>query len=80
MSFKSLTLDQYYQLKQRKEDLERIIDSYTCYAWFDPPLKTPEEIESLKKLWRAELTSLSKILAKYEDAKIGQYLIAIHEE
>lgn len=75
MSLKSLTYEQYSQLKQRKEDLERVINSYTIYSWFDPPLKTPEEIESLKNLWRAELTYINQILKKYKDKMIGKLLL-----
>ena len=75
MSLKSLTYDNYYQFKERKKLLERLINSYTIWGMTDPPLKSKEEIEAMKNLWRAELTYINQILNDYKDKMIGALLL-----
>lgn len=71
---KPLTYEQYANLKERKQLLERLVKSYTIWEMTDPPLKTPEEIENIKKTWRAEISEIEPILKKYKDLMIGKYL------
>jgi len=72
-----LTPEQYSILKERKKNLERVIKSHTCFAWFDPPLKSPEEIESLKESWKIEINSIDKI---FKDNKSRILSWSLHQE
>ena len=74
MTINNLTYEQYSQLKERKQLLERLVQSYTIYGMTDPPLKSEEEIEEMKKTWRAEISKIEPILEKYKDLMIGKYL------
>ena len=70
-----LTPEQYSRLKQRKENLERALKSYTCYSWFNE--KSPQEIESLKESWKIEINSIDKI---FEDNKSRILSWSLHQE
>jgi hypothetical protein len=49
-------------IRQRKKNLESMLKSQTIYEMFDPPLKSKEEIEQLKKQWKEELDLITKVL------------------
>ena len=74
----SLTYEKYSNIKERKKLLERVIKTTTIWEKFDPPLKSKEEIESSKNLWRAEVRFINQIIEKSKNQMID--LILLNEE
>lgn len=50
------------QLRARRRVLKRVINSYTVWEMWDPPLKSEEKIKKLKESWKVELETVIKIL------------------
>ena len=71
----SLTYEKYSNIKERKELLERVIETTTIWEKFDPPLKSKEEIESSKNLWRAEVRFINQIIEKCKNQMIDLILL-----
>lgn len=60
------------QLKARRKVLKRVINSYTVWEMFDPPLKSEEEIKKIKEGWKVELDTIIKILKENTNKKREQ--------